>query len=879
MVAEDLEPLARAVRDGSGAARVLLGSRARGKTTALWRLGETASVRVLRAIGIPRGEPFSLLRQLLDGTAALDAGDLHRVRREFWDFLRRQPTLLLVDDAHWSDPQSARVLADAARRARGHPVGVVLAASTEHPLHEELEQLPALELTGVDESDARSMLDESGGPGSEVAGSGAQAPPSVLTELVARCEANPLVLREFIATLSADQVRGRVPLPRQVVLGSRSLRVFGDSWSHLPPETRTWLAVLALGPPELTTCLRAARALELDLDELAPAERAGVVRLDGGVVWSSPLVRAAVRQSMMLADTARVCSALAEAVDPAEWPVEHARYLAGALVDPEQAASALASTTVLMARAGRLLDAYEAVMRATELTSDRAARERFRITAAELAWLAGYSEHALDLLDRAEPERSEEARTSAVIMRAVIHGFRESWVSGWWLLPTDPGQERGSAQHGVRLLVTALVAGWENASVASLQRVVTRLRDGIDPAADPVPGALAALERVLAGHSDLTSDERKALRALAWWAVPSDALHPKAWPPPLLPAFLGEEDRYAHLCAELLRGEPVRAAHSTRALLLLKLASAQSVLGHWDHALDNAARGARLAAELGHHALHSDLLLSAAWIAAARGDEQAGSHHLDIAVRHEGRVPSGRQPLMTQWIRGLAALSDGRPDEAFERLRELRHGTGSPHQLTLRRLSTVDLVEAAVQAHRQEEAEELVADFAEWAGSGAAPWVRLDLARCRALLGGADAEQWHRQAVELSAEVGRVFSSARTEFHFGAWLRRHKRYQEAREHLRTAEEHFDRLGATAWSRRAHAELRASGETRNPQPRHELTPQERRIALLAADGLTNRQIADKLSLSPRTVGYHLYKIFPKLDITSRAQLASVLEPDR
>ena len=118
--------------------------------------------------------------------------------------------------------------------------------------------------------------------------------------------------------------------------------------------------------------------------------------------------------------------------------------------------------------------------------------------------------------------------------------------------------------------------------------------------------------------------------------------------------------------------------------------------------------------------------------------------------------------------------------------------------------------------------------------------------------------------------------SARLELQFGSWLRRRKRYQEAREHLRIAEELFHRLGATAWHQRAHAELRAAGETQRAEPHDDLTPQEHRIALLAAEGLSNRQIAERLALSPRTVGYHLYKIFPKLDITSRAQLASALQ---
>jgi DNA-binding CsgD family transcriptional regulator len=301
----------------------------------------------------------------------------------------------------------------------------------------------------------------------------------------------------------------------------------------------------------------------------------------------------------------------------------------------------------------------------------------------------------------------------------------------------------------------------------------------------------------------------------------------------------------------------------------------QQAMGQWDHALGNANEGAALAEELGHHALCSEMMLCSAWIAAARGDEQECARLLERAARHQGRSSAGRHPALVQWIHGLAALSDGRPTEAFERLRGVQQSTETPQHALLRRLSTVDLVEAAVQVQRQSDVVEVVEKFAAWVDAGSARWAQLDLARCRALLDDHGAERWYLRALELSAATGRLPASARTEFQFGAWLRRNRRYRESREHLRIAEEHFVRIGAAAWSRRAHSELRAAGESNSPRRRDELTPQEREIALLAADGFTNRQIAAKLALSPRTVGYHLYKIFPKLDITSRMQLPAAL----
>lgn len=870
----EIERVTRSARDGIGAALVVEGGRAEGKTTALQRIEDEHAglVTVLRAAGSPdeQAQPYALLEQLCGRWRAelpveSGRGGVEQASRWLVETVAGFPALILVDDVHWVDSCSARVLAYVARRVRGRALGIVLTTAAGKPIHSELARLPSRQLPGVDEATAHALAGD--------------APEHVRAHLVRLCEGNPLVLREFRELVLREQLHGRVPLPRRVVLGHRSLRRFSAPWSGLAGPARRWLLVLALGNCSLQDRIRAARSLGLDLDDLAPAEQDDVVRVrDTWVVWQSSLLRDAVIQAATLGERTRVAGALAAAIDPGECPAEHARLLAESMTQPDPAASALAEATVPMARTGMLLDAYDLAMRATELTTDPAERERYRIIAAELAWLAGYSDHALDLLGNpAAVDRSADALTSALIMQAVIHGFKESWSAGWQLLPIDGRHEPGSPGHAIRLLVTALTAGWESASRESLQRTVTRLRNLDDPGFEPVPGAVHTLERVVAGHSDTTAADRRALLALAWWARPSDALHPKAWPPRLLPVFLGEEDAYAQHFSGLLRTEHVQAARSTRALLLLKLATVQTALGQWDRAARNAGNGARLAEELGHHALHSELLLTLAWVEAERGREHACVPHLDAVDRHEG-VRQG-QLWAQQWIRSIAARTNGRPSEAFERIHPLHQGPAvTPHHLILRRLSTVDAVEAAVQADRHTAATELVTEFADWVEAGAAAWAWADLALCRALLDDdAGTETWHVLAIERSVASGRLLSTARAELHFGCWLRRRRRDREARAHLRIAEERFERLGALASRERAHAERRATGETQRERPRspEELTPQELHIAKLAADGLTNRQIAHALSLSPRTVGYHLYKVFPKLDITSRSQLATVL----
>jgi DNA-binding CsgD family transcriptional regulator len=230
-------------------------------------------------------------------------------------------------------------------------------------------------------------------------------------------------------------------------------------------------------------------------------------------------------------------------------------------------------------------------------------------------------------------------------------------------------------------------------------------------------------------------------------------------------------------------------------------------------------------------------------------------------------------------------LSLGRPGGAYEWLLPLQSGpVPSPKDHAIRRLSTADFVEAAVRSGHAGQAKAALARFAEWAGPNPADWVRLDQATASAAIAAdtdpATAESCYQAALDLCGQVGRRAVTAKAEFYYGSWLRRSRRRQEARPHLRIAEDLFGHLDAVPWRDRAHAERRASGEgdgsSEQPAaPLAALTAQELRIARAAADGSSNRQIAEALGLSPRTVGYHLYKIFPKLDVTSRAQLAAAL----
>ena len=861
-----------AVRAGTGYAAVLRADRGRGRSTALWLL---------------RAES----RRLDPGTTVLwssGAGGPGSDGPESWcrvgELLRRGPVLLLVDDAHLAADGTAAELGHLGGGVTGTRLGVVLTAPTGAPLHPDLERLPETVLPDPGEPEVRALL----------ADRSDRTPPAVVAELLALCAAHPLVLREFLPTLDDVQLRGAAPLPRQATLGPRSMRLFSGPWTALPERTRRWLLVLALGNDNLATCVRAARRLGLALDDLAPAEAAGVLRTDcgGTVTWGSPLTRSSVAQAATLAESTRAYRALAEVSSARTEPVEHPRWLARALAaprtepeaDPGQDEAALVEAIVALAVDGRLLEGYELARHAGAVATDAAGRQRYQVLAAGLCWLAGYGEHSLELLDQLpSPLPGADVDASAVVLRWVIQGLRDSWPTGQGVLELNPDPSGthaapGYAGQAARSLGTALLAGWETLPAESLSDTLVALRELFARYPEPRPGMAAALAKVVAGDNDLDTGERSALLAVSWWVHHDDALYPKAWPPPLLPVYLGDESGYARQFTELLRTRHVRAARSTRALLLLKLATAQSALGHWPHALRNAASSRELARDMGLWALHTDALTLAAWVCAARGDEDGCLALMGAAYRQEGRRPAGGEPRMVQWTLGLLGLSMGRPAEAYQRLRPLhQEPVESPQHLAIRRLCTADFVEAAVQARQYDAAAGSVAEFAAWVDGGAADWARLDLARCRALTGEEGAEQWHLRALEHLGPVGRLATSARAELSFGSWLRRRKRHQEARSHLRLAQQYFDRLGAPPWRERAHAELRATGEatTHSAGVAAALTAQEWQIARLAAEGRSNREIGDRLALSPRTVGYHLYKIFPKLDITSRTQLPLAL----
>ncbi|WP_236653403.1 LuxR family transcriptional regulator, partial [Streptacidiphilus melanogenes] len=341
----------------------------------------------------------------------------------------------------------------------------------------------------------------------------------------------------------------------------------------------------------------------------------------------------------------------------------------------------------------------------------------------------------------------------------------------------------------------------------------------------------------------------------------------------------GRDEEALAVTAEVV-GE-ARAAGVLAALppLLVTLAQAELFHGRAGQARAHAEEALALAEDVQQVQWSAPVHSLLAYLAAQRGDEDGCQAALRTAeTESRGGAPALSGAPWRSWAAGLLDLGHGRAEEAFAALDALLHAPDLGQVSALR--AVPDALEAAVRIRRGEELAGPLARFERWARRSERDWARALVLRCHALLAPEElAEQLYREALALHARAGRPWEEARTALLYGEWLRRARRKSEARAPLRSAARAFDLLDAAPWAARARAELDASGavpsEPRTAGPLAGLTPQENQIVRLAAQGLSNRDIAAQLFLSARTVGYHLYKAYPKLGVASRGELAALV----
>jgi DNA-binding CsgD family transcriptional regulator len=882
-------------RHSRGSALVLHGLPGVGKSTLLaGAVGDADGFTVLRTSGIESESPLAfaalqrLLRPVLRLAGRLPAPQARALRRAFGEedgevdrflvFLaalsllaeaaESSPVLAVIDDAHWLDEASAAALLFVTRRLQAERVALLFAARDGDVRRFDAGELPNLTLGELDATDAGTLL---------TAVAGVPVPPGVLERLVASTGGNPLALVELANALSADQLCGLAPLPGQLPLTEGVERAFLDRVRRLPPGTQSFLLVAAADDSGRATIVRQA-ALELDASaqDIAAGEDSGLVGvLDGVVTLRHPLVRSAIYGAATGSQRRAVHRALADALVDSGDVDRRAWHRAAAAEEPDEAVVAdLDRVAERASQRGGLEAASAAWERAAELTVAAGPRASRLLSAAGAAWSGAQPARARALAEAAR------AATDDVVVRADVDRLRAriEWNIG-----------SGPVGHRILLQAARDVADADPTRATVMARMAAAAAtfgadSGID--IDPTefvgdldstpPGVARSSALLLLGFADIARGNLGAAAREFRLAFAEDAAGGDVDLVPnlgLAALYIGDDEvaleEYGRFVARAREaGAPVTILYG-----LARRAAAEISTGDWRTAAASAAEGLDLARGTGQDPLGSLPLAWLTLLAALRGDEDAFASCLSEFERPTRGRDVGLTSVVSRdvmlWARGVA-VADA-PDAALHHLGQITHAM-------VTNMSALDRLEAAARAGRADLVGAWAEELATLADLTGAPWARASAAHARALLAdGPEAQTLFEQALDAHARSPRRADRARTELAFGEFLRRSRRRVDARAHLRAALDTFDDLGAARWATRARHELRASGETsrrRDPGTTVDLTPQERHVAELIRQGLSNRDAAAQLFLSPRTIDFHLRNVFTKLGVSSRAELAAL-----
>ncbi|MEV0187013.1 AAA family ATPase [Kitasatospora purpeofusca] len=896
-----LRSLLRRAAEGASGALLVHGEAGIGKTALLEHLAAeatgAAAARVLRTTGIEAETelPFAALHQLLrpalDRLGLLPEPQADALRAAFGlaaptgqdrfltglgvltllsEYAGESPLLCLVDDAQWVDRASLDALAFAARRLDSEGVVMVFAVREPVPLG-----LPELRLDALDREAVAALLAEH---------AGADLPPHVRERVAAEARGNPLALIELPRALSEEQRAGLLgPLPAapgEPTPSSRVTAAFGARLGLLPEPTRAALLVAAADDMgDLGVVLTAAGVSAAALE---PAETAGLIRLDGAVLtFRHPLVRAAAYRGATLARRIGAHLALAEVLAGAEHADRRAWHRAAASTGPDEAVARELDAAAERA-GGRqgMASASAAHERASQLSPDPADRRRRLVAAAQAAADAGQFQRVAALLRRGAESSGASAGNAAAGNAAAGSAAAHATAEDAELARVRAALElnEGSAVRAVEVLLAAGDAGptilteaFHAAQSAGDPELVERVRARVAAApADHHPATLTALAAVYGGEPVAAERFEAAARdpgtLFSERFLAAHAVH-----------ALADHGRARELAELLLAHCRSHGLLGWQATCLHLLAEAHLALGELQPAARAAEEGLNIAgyAGLDHRACYLRATLAAC--AAVEGDEPRCRELAGTALDHAREHALGTAAAQARHALALAHLGAGDAAAALAHLDAAdRHPGGPP---VLHALVLPELVEAAARAGTARPG--AVERLGRWADQCGGPAALALAARCRALTADdEEAEEFFLAAAAHGERAGGGLELARTRLLHGEWLRRRRRRSDARRVLREALEGFEKAGARPWAERARAELRGTGEVIDATsatgvPLGRLTPQEREVVRLAAAGRSNREIAAQLFLSPRTVGHHLYRAFPKLGVASRDQLAAAL----
>jgi DNA-binding CsgD family transcriptional regulator len=885
-----LRELVDAAREGRGGALLIRGEPGVGKT-ALLRYAESHApdLRVARAVGVEAESeiafaavdqavrafgrsPARLSPQLsdaLDARAPLQVTTAQRfaVGLALLEFLavaaEEQAILLLVDDAQWIDEPSRDALHFVGRRLATEPLAL-LVATRDPPTGQRL-GFPELTLEGLGASDALSLI----------ASANPSVPRQVARRLVETTGGNPLALEEALRSLSDGQLTGADPLPPLLPAGEAIALAYRGRLEQMSAESRGALLVAAANDTDDPAVLAAALAsVHLGLPALEEGIAVGLLQLGDGVEFPHPLARSAIYDAATRGERRSAHLALAEAFADAAHSDRRAWHRALAAAGPdEEIAGALEESANQALRRGGLGAAATTLERAAALTPGVDARCRRLAAAADAARRSGRIDQAVALVEQGL-RLSDDPHLRARLQE--IHGDAEysripAIAASAYLAAADVLEtlDRGRA---VLMIANAVGCVGPTGNYRAALRMVDRAVALHERTSDASALGLA-IAHAYSGRSADTV-EAVAARTLDQW-VEAFAEEP----------ILLIELAYAHVVAErfddadMILDRVIAQARAATALGVLSYALqtaswSASGTGRWLDVRALCTEAAALGEEIGVviDVVWADANLS--FVAAAQGRE---AEVRSLAERIDAASATLACPglaTVTRTVRGILALGLGDVDgaiAAFEAIRQSAREQGHNDQSWSR--WHPNLVEAYVRAGRRDEAETLLAGVTEWRPADALTWGAACDARCRGLLA-EEFEAPFEYALELHVRAGNPFERARTQLCYGERLRRARRRADARRHLREAHVAFERLRAEPWSRRAVAELEATGiapEPVAPPALAELTPHELRVAGIVASGATNQEIASRLFVTPKTVEYHLRSIYRKMSIRSRSEL--------
>ncbi len=891
-----------AVRDGLSGVLVLRGEAGIGKTVLLdWAAGQAGDMQVARVAGVDSemNMGFAGLHQLLvpflGGLEALPLPQRQALGSAFGlvigpppdrflvglaaltlltDAAAGRPVLCLVDDGQWLDQVSVEVLGFVARRLYADRVGMLFSVREGEEAATALAGLPELMVGGLEDEVARDLLATS---------AGARVDRQVSRRIVAGTAGNPLALVELAGELTAAELSGAAPLDWPLRFGGRLEELYLSRVRVLPADAQTLLLLAAADPSgEPARIWKAARCLGInpEVGQVAGMER--LVSWQPQVRFRHPLMRSAAYYAALAATRRRAHEALAAVTDPDHDPDRRAWHLAEAAVGPDEQVAAELERSADRARGrGGWASGAAFLERAAALTPDEDHRAQRMLAVAEDRLVAGEAPAARALLGRAVPRLADalaRARARRLEGRTLYAAGQMPEATSVLLDAArmlQPFDARLARDTLLDAFSAAQFSGQPGAGIAEFVHAVRsapKVADSQATVADLLLDGFAAVgeRRYDVGAASL----RQAIAPLTSDQPPPDDATPYVTAIALAAILL--YDDYARYQLEKRWAVELRDRGALSALLValgVQL-GVQVEEGRFADGEATLAEARALSEATGYRAYLNAYARVELWALARQGREADARLLAARLLREFAGRGNGYEVLRVHGALALLELGLGNYADA------LRHAVAAlPGQDVLGFGPVTEVVEAGTRCGEREPAVAAMVAYTPWALAAGTDLALGLLARSRALLAPGDqAEAEYRLAIEHLQRCRMVPELARTHLVYGEWLRRQRRRSDARDQLHHAFDMFDEMDMTAFADRARAELRATGERarpRRPGTPETLTPQEAQIARLVAAGhLSNREIAARLFISASTVEYHLHKVFRKLGVTSRMQLAGM-----